>query len=276
MIRSAPFQRRYCRSCRYPLYGIDSAECPECGRVFDAGSLKTTDPMPGFSAYRKRAVIAVVILSGAILSLILTDRYLLESAGTRWERCEVSGAIRSVTLSRLFGQELETSMEFRPRGFSLADARWTTGISAAITADAVGPGTILAMERDGAFGAFRFGGLSRMDDGQLIIIGAYAWRADPGSLRDLDGSVTYGTIGLDGQPSRMVTFGPFSVAWSESGETGVFFYYERFFGDARRGDTRMAVLRAEGDLRLERLEYEDIAGSLRATPTDGLLVDPEP
>lgn len=268
--------RRYCRSCRYPLYSIDSSQCPECGRSFDAGNPKTTDPMPGFSVYSRRAVIAVTALALSILALILTDRYVLESAGTRWERCAVSGAIRSVTLSRLFGQEVKTTMDFTPRGFSEAAAQWTTGISTAINDEAVKPGTILVLEQDGAFGAFRFGGLSRTEDGQLIIIGAYAWRADPGSLRDLDGSVTYGTIGLDGQPSRMVAFGPFSVAWSESGETGVFFYYERFFGNARRGDTRMAILPKDGDLRLERLDFEDIAGALRATPTDGLPVDSEP
>jgi len=269
-VMTAVERGRYCRSCGYPLFGLETRECPECGRSFDAVNRRTTDPYPGFSRYRRWTVAVLCAFAATVAGVIALDRYVLEPGGTRWEHCAQTGAIRSVTLSRIFGSRLGSELHFRPDGFDSDRTQWEWGITAAVTGDPLPPGSILVMEKDGAFGAFRFGALERNDEGQLFVIGAYAWRPDRGALADRDGSVNYGMIGLSARASRDITFGPFSVYWSESDDSSVFFYYERFFGDARPGDTRMAVLRPADGYRFEQLRYDDVADLLRATRTDGL------
>jgi len=260
---------RYCRGCGYPLFGLEGLACPECGFPFDPSRRRTTDPFPGFTKVRRRAIVVVTLLVFVIAGIVIADRYILESGATQWERCVRTGAIRSVSLSRIFGTPLDADMHFQPRGFDHAQAEWVIGVSAAISEEAFLPGSVLILEKDGAFGAFRFDGLERNEEGQLFVIGAFAWRPDHGSLADLSGNVIYGAIGLSPRATREVTFGPFSFVWSESGEDTIFFYYERFFGDARPGDTRMAALRPSDGMRLERIRFEDVAPLLRASRTDG-------
>jgi hypothetical protein len=51
-------QDLYCRQCRYPLRGLDSRRCPECGQAFDPADPKTYFISPRAS---RQAVVALVL-----------------------------------------------------------------------------------------------------------------------------------------------------------------------------------------------------------------------
>lgn len=38
--------RRYCLTCEYPLHTVESSQCPECGRSFDANDSNTFAHVP--------------------------------------------------------------------------------------------------------------------------------------------------------------------------------------------------------------------------------------
>lgn len=67
--------QRYCRGCRYPVGGLDSRQCPECGRGFDLADPSTTlasagTHWPTVAAGACRNLIALVAVACVVLFLL--------------------------------------------------------------------------------------------------------------------------------------------------------------------------------------------------------------
>lgn len=58
---------RFCQSCRYPLEGLHTNACPECGRPFDPGEPGTFDRFPGD---KTREIRTQRVLVGAIATMM--------------------------------------------------------------------------------------------------------------------------------------------------------------------------------------------------------------
>src|SRR5688500_8206098 len=55
----------YCRSCTYPLQGLDGNRCPECGLIFDAADVRTFRR----TKTRSRRVVALTVATLLVLVL---------------------------------------------------------------------------------------------------------------------------------------------------------------------------------------------------------------
>lgn len=86
----------YCLKCEYPLQGLTSCRCPECGRSFDRSNPRTVLTNPG----RRRKIHRLVWFISAVTVIALAsfglytarDHYELRKAT---ERCALCGGTRS-------------------------------------------------------------------------------------------------------------------------------------------------------------------------------------
>ncbi len=70
---------RYCLTCRHSLRGLESHQCPECGRAFDPSDPRTTSPYPYSRFWAVSAITAKVVT--AIASWFVVVLFLISAIG---------------------------------------------------------------------------------------------------------------------------------------------------------------------------------------------------